>query len=160
MRRARLFNYGVCTSVLVAMLCLAHLAHAGDFIERQFGAVVVALRTADVPSDFAAAAPGTAAGYSGFSSVLVRLDIKISGRPVYVPLDAFAGLGDPRSMDVQEVLRDKRWRLKIAGGDAGTSYCAVMEFDSTQVHAVSLLRSCAAKVPFATKRYAKLEILN
>jgi hypothetical protein len=133
---------------------------AGETIEQLFGSVSVTLHTINLPRSFAASA-STSPGYSAvYTSLIVSFAIRVAGKPIYAPFDAFAGLGDPMSVDVRELVREKRWRLKLAGGDASTAYCAVMEFDSTQIYVVNLLRNCQAKDPFVTKRYARVKLLN
>lgn len=140
-------------------LCLVAGVASGETIEQSFGRVAVTLRTTNVPPDLAIGSPQSP-GYSMYTSIVVSLAIKVSGQSVYVPLDAFAGIGEPRSVDVQAIALDRRWRLKLAGGDAATAYCAIMDFDSIQIRTVKLFGSCQGKVPFATKLYAKIKVLN
>jgi hypothetical protein len=122
--------------------------------------VSVAVGTVDIPHDFAGSGTMLVPGYAALSVLIVQFDLRVSGQPVVVPFDAFAGLGDPKSIDVRKASASNAWRLTLVGGDASTSYCAVMEFDAVQVHAVKLFRNCSSKAPFAAKRYSTLEVLN
>ena len=140
--------------------CFASPTGAREAIRQSFGSVSVAVGTADIPRDFTGSEAMLIPGYAALSVLIVQFDLRVSGKSVYVPFDAFAGLGDPRSVDVRKVGTRNGWRLTLVGGDASTSYCAVMQFDEVQVHAVNLFRSCSTKVPFAAKRYANLEVLN
>lgn len=144
----------------VARTCCADPSVGSEVIRKSFGQVTAAIGTADVPTGFTVRGSMPIPGYAAFSVMIVQFDLRVSGRQVVVPFDAFAGLGDPTSVDVRETASRDAWRLTLVGGDASTSYCAVMEFDSVQIHVVTLSRSCSARVPFAVKRYAKLEILN
>jgi hypothetical protein len=157
--QGRLFGFVV--GLTLATRCFANPNGGGHEVIRQsFGPVSVVVGTADVPRDFTGSGTTLIPGYAALSVLIVQFDLRVSGQPVVVPFDAFAGLGDPRSIDIRKATSRNAWRLTLVGGDASTSYCAVMEFDAVQVHAVKLFRNCSAKAPFAAKRYSTLEVLN
>jgi hypothetical protein len=149
----------LCAPTVAFVLALLSISVRSQAAEETFGSVTVALRTTALPQEFAIGATGRL-GYSTYTSIVLSLEIKVSGKSVYVPFDAFAGLGDPKSTDVKVLVRDRRWQLRLNGGDAASSYCAIMDFDSTQVHEVRLFGSCRDSVTFATKKYRKIKVLN
>lgn len=57
---------------------------------------------------------------------VVRATLK--GEPVFVPLSAFADLGDPRDVRIARSRSSDRYTVVIIGGDAATSYSAKLEF--------------------------------
>ena len=159
-KQARVFCFVV--GLTLATSCFANPPVGGghDVIRQSFGPVSVVIGTADIPPRFTGSETMIIPGYAAQSVLIVQFDLRVSGQPVVVPFDAFAGLGDPKSIDIRRATSRNAWRLTLVGGDASTSYCAVMEFDAVQVHAVKLFRNCSANAPFATKRYSTLEVLN
>jgi hypothetical protein len=57
--------------------------------------------------------------------------IRVNGKPIYVPYSAFADLGDMGSLTLQRL--EGKYVLTIGGGDAAGSYLAKLTFDSTRV---------------------------
>jgi hypothetical protein len=55
------------------------------------------------------------------------LEVKAMGMPVFVPLSAFADLGNPRDVRIESRNR-KGFAVILTGGDAATSYTATLEF--------------------------------
>ena len=152
--------FGLIVGLTLGTSCCANPTGGQEVIRQSFGPVSVVVGTVNVPRNFTGSGEMLVPGYAALSVLIVQLDLRVSGQPVGVPFDAFAGLGDPRSVDIRKARSRNAWRLTLVGGDASTSYCAVMEFDVVQVHAVKLFRSCSAKAPFASKSYSTLEVLN
>ncbi len=160
MRTGRGWLFGVVVGLTLATGCFANTPGGDEAIRQDFGPVSVVIGTAEIPRAFVGNGTMLVPAYAALSVLIVQFDIRVSGQPVVVPFDAFAGLGDPGSVDVRKASSRNAWRLTLVGGDASTSYCAVFEFDAVQVHAVKLFRSCSARTPFAAKRYGTLEVLN
>lgn len=55
------------------------------------------------------------------------LEVKVMGMPVFVPLSAFADLGNPRDVRI-ESHNGNGFAVILTGGDAATSYTASLEF--------------------------------
>jgi hypothetical protein len=139
----------------------ANSAGIDDGLQRTFGDVSVVIRTAEVPKEFTRLDRPGAPAYSSISVLIVQFELRVNGKSVFVPLDAYAGLGDPSDVDVkEEKLPNNLRRLSLRGGDASTSYCAKFDFNATQVLQVNLYRDCKTKTAFIGKRYAKLQILD
>ena len=151
---------GLVIGLTLGTSCFANPTGEHEAIRQSFGPVSVVVGTASIPRDFTGSGTMLVPGYGALSVLIVQFDLRVSGQPVVVPFDAFAGLGDPRSIDIRKASSRNAWRLTLVGGDASTSYCAVMEFDAVQVNAVKLFRSCSAKVPFSAKHYSTFEVLN
>jgi hypothetical protein len=61
-------------------------------------------------------------------SVIGALEIKVRGKAVYVPLSAFADLGNPRTVRIEPREGKDRFAVILKGGDAATSYSAILVF--------------------------------
>jgi hypothetical protein len=61
---------------------------------------------------------------------VASLDVAFEGRPVFIPYSAFADLGNPTSIQVESSAKSTLYSIKIVGGNAGTSYSAVLKFKS------------------------------
>ena len=62
---------------------------------------------------------------SYISSMVVNID----NNPVFIPLSAFADLGNPREIRM-ETYTEKRFAIILIGGDAATSYTAKLDFSN------------------------------
>ena len=62
---------------------------------------------------------------SYISSMVVNID----NNPVFIPLSAFADLGNPREVRI-ETYTEKRFAIILIGGDAATSYTARLYFSN------------------------------
>jgi hypothetical protein len=56
------------------------------------------------------------------------LEVKVGGKPIFVPLSAFADLGNPRKVRIESRKEKGRFAVILTGGDAATSYSATLEF--------------------------------
>jgi hypothetical protein len=135
-------------------------AYCNDPLQQEFGPVSITVHTAEIPQSFFAPKGSPELTFYGLRSLVIRLEVKVNGTRVVVPLDSFVGLGDPRSIDVSKTSRDGKWRLRLEGGDASSAYCANLDFDKKQVHRVAVYRSCRSSAPFVTKQYTPIEVLN
>jgi hypothetical protein len=61
-------------------------------------------------------------------TVVGALEVKVAGEPIFVPLSAFADLGNPRSVRIESRKGKGRFAIILTGGDAATSYSATLEF--------------------------------
>lgn len=62
------------------------------------------------------------------NAVVGALVVKVSGMPAFVPLSAFADLGNPRTVRIESRKGKGRFAVVLIGGDAATSYTATLEF--------------------------------
>lgn len=58
------------------------------------------------------------------------LEVSFQGRPVVIPYSAFADLGNPTSVSIERSAKGTTYSIKIKGGDAATSYSAVLKLRS------------------------------
>ena len=56
------------------------------------------------------------------------LEVKAAGTLLFIPLSAFADLGEPRNVRVETRKGKSRFAVVLIGGDAATSYKATLEF--------------------------------
>lgn len=60
--------------------------------------------------------------------ILTMLTVKIAGRAVFIPLSAYGDLGAIK--DASAIVRKNEFDVVILGGDASSSYRAVLQFKS------------------------------
>lgn len=65
--------------------------------------------------------------------IIKDVSVMRNGRSIYIPLSAYADLGDP-SQILLEKLSSKRFRLVINGGDAAGSYSAMLDFSGNKIY--------------------------
>jgi hypothetical protein len=128
-------------------------------LKHKSGEVFITLRTTELPAVLRDARDAQTQRFFGIQMLIVNLEIVFQGKPVFVPLDAFWGLTDPRGIEVRELAKSKRWQLVVNGGDASTSYRAAMEFDRRQVHVVRIY-SPHSTAPRTTKLFAPVMTLE
>ncbi|MEW6108482.1 MAG: hypothetical protein AB1632_04830 [Nitrospirota bacterium] len=56
------------------------------------------------------------------------MEVKVGGESIFIPLSAFADLGNPRSVNIESGKRKNRFAVVLNGGDAATSYTARFDF--------------------------------
>jgi hypothetical protein len=56
------------------------------------------------------------------------LEIKMEDKPIFIPISAFADLGNPRTVRIEPCNEKHCFVVTIVGGDAATSYSARLEF--------------------------------
>ena len=61
-------------------------------------------------------------------TIIGSVTIKAFGKPLFVPLSAFADLGNPRNVKVESRKEKESFAVILKGGDAATSYSAILEF--------------------------------
>ncbi len=61
-------------------------------------------------------------------NIINALEIKDSGKSVFIPLSAFADLGNPRTVRIESRKGNDQFAVVLIGGDAATSYSATLEF--------------------------------
>jgi hypothetical protein len=66
------------------------------------------------------------------SSVLVEMNLKIEDEKIYIPFSAFSDLGNPKQIFI-EINKDE-FTIVINGGDASTSYKAILFFKSNCIY--------------------------
>lgn len=59
---------------------------------------------------------------------VVALDVKTADTSSFIPLSAFADLGQPRNVRIESRKGKGRFAVVLTGGDAATSYTATLEF--------------------------------
>ena len=84
------------------------------------------------PSDERPAIVETNCTYSRYPcSIVDRIEISVSGKPVFVPRSAFCDLADLSRADIS-VAKDGA-TLKLAGGDGAESFIVKIDFDAKRV---------------------------
>jgi hypothetical protein len=58
------------------------------------------------------------------------LEVAFEKQAVFIPYSAFSDLGNPGSIQIERSAKDTSYSIKIRGGDAATSYSAVLKFKS------------------------------
>lgn len=61
-------------------------------------------------------------------NIISALEINISGESAFVPLSAFADLGNPRTVKIESRRGKGQFAVVLTGGDAATSYSVMLEF--------------------------------
>lgn len=61
-------------------------------------------------------------------SVVGALEVKVGGKSIFIPLSAFADLGNPRNVNIESGKGKNRFAIVLNGGDAATSYTARFDF--------------------------------
>ncbi len=61
-------------------------------------------------------------------TIIGSVTIKAFGKSLFVPLSAFADLGNPRTVKIESRKEKESFVVILAGGDAATSYSAMLEF--------------------------------
>src|ERR1035437_5082531 len=61
-------------------------------------------------------------------SIIANIIVSENKQNVFVPLSAYADLGDPRHIELKS--SDGGYQLRIVGGDAAGSYTAILTFNS------------------------------
>lgn len=61
-------------------------------------------------------------------SFVGALEVKLGGMPLFVPLSAFADLGNPRTVSIELHKEKGRFAVVLTGGDAANSYSATLDF--------------------------------
>jgi hypothetical protein len=56
------------------------------------------------------------------------LEIKVGGKSIFVPISAFADLGNPRTVRIEPCKEKNCFVVVVVGGDAATSYSVRLEF--------------------------------
>jgi hypothetical protein len=56
------------------------------------------------------------------------LEVKAGDKPIFIPISAFADLGNPRTVRIEPCKEKNCFVVTIVGGDAATSYSARLEF--------------------------------
>ncbi|MBI4378660.1 MAG: hypothetical protein HY578_06155 [Nitrospinae bacterium] len=64
-------------------------------------------------------------------SVITSVDLKAGKEDIFVPLSAYGDLANPRTISFE--ITQKGFRLIVNGGDAGTSYEAVLDFEGEHI---------------------------
>ena len=64
------------------------------------------------------------------SSRIASLEISFRNKSVFIPYSTFADLGNPVSLEIEQDNKGITYSVKIAGGDAATSYKATIKFKS------------------------------
>lgn len=64
-------------------------------------------------------------------SLMTSLEVIINGRELFVPLSAYSDLTNPRELALETTKNG--FRVMIKGGDAATSYKAVLTFDNKHI---------------------------
>lgn len=62
------------------------------------------------------------------STFVEALEVKVNDKLLFVPLSAFADLGNPRNVHIETRKEKDRFAVVLTGGDAATSYSATLEF--------------------------------
>lgn len=85
-------------------------------------------------------------------TVVYQLSVTESGDDVFVPLSAFADLGNPRTMEVKATRRG--FDLAITGGDAATSYRAALTFEQRNLVSRTVRHGEFPEVAWEETRYS------
>lgn len=145
----------------VAIGCCANPPIPHEAIRQNFDPISISIVVVKMPAALIDHQSNLLSAYNSMATLILKIDIGVSGRLIYMPFDAYAGLGDPISVDVREIpYNSKKWRMTLTGGDASTAYCALINFDEVQVRTVDLFRNCKDQVPYAAKHYAPFEIFD
>jgi hypothetical protein len=135
-------------------------AEAVDSSVYRDGEVEVTITTGPVPAEFRESS-GADDDWFGVSTIITRIKVKVGASQTIVPLRAFLGMTDPRDVAIKRKGRGRVWTLTISGGDASTSYHAVMEFDGVDVRAVKDYANEADRAhPYATQVFVKPQVLD
>lgn len=62
------------------------------------------------------------------NAVIGSVELRINEELVFVPISAFADLGNPRVVQIDQRKGKDRFAVILVGGDAATSYKATLEF--------------------------------
>ena len=62
-------------------------------------------------------------------SYISSMEVNIDNNPVFIPLSAFADLGNPREIRI-ETYTEKKFAIILIGGDAATSYTAKLDISN------------------------------
>ena len=153
----RLLSRGLVAFAVAGASLTATAADASVYRE---GAIEVTIATAPLPAAFRAPS-GADDNWFGVSSLITRVEVKVDANHTIVPLRAFLGLTDPRDVAIRRSGRGPAWTLTISGGDAATSYRAVMEFDGVDVRTVKDYANEADRThPYATQVFARPQVLD
>jgi hypothetical protein len=124
------------------------------------GEIEVTITEGPVPAEFRESS-GVDGDWFGVSNIITRIRVKIGTSQTIVPLRAFLGMSDPHEVEIKRKGRGRAWTLTISGGDASTSYHAVMEFDGVDVKTVKDFANEADRThPYATQVFTKPEVLD
>jgi hypothetical protein len=64
------------------------------------------------------------------AKIISSITLEFRGKQVFVPYSAFSDLGNPASISVELDPTGNKYSIKILGGDAATSYVALLKFKS------------------------------
>lgn len=62
------------------------------------------------------------------NAVIGSVELRVNAELVFVPISAFADLGNPRVVQIDQRKGKDRFAVILVGGDAATSYKATLEF--------------------------------
>lgn len=132
-------------TLLLVMVSAAVTAFAGTFIEKPLNVGVTKLEVSDAArkylvlvtvvetNNFPYDRDGWRWGAEGNNpkEIISKIEVRVNGRQVFVPISAYLDLGNPRV--IGGMVKNKELTLMIKGGDAATSYEARLKVGNEAV---------------------------
>jgi hypothetical protein len=142
------------------LVCTSLPALAVETSAYQDGDIEVTITTGPLPAELRNAS-GADDDWYGVTNLITRIKVKVGENQTIVPLRAFLGMTDPGAVEVKRGVRGAGWKLTISGGDASTSYHAVLDFVGVEVRMVRDYANEADRThPYSTQVFTKPKALD